>query len=97
MDYNLVYIENEHYTIKISHRSEGHYGCFYRIVDKNTYKMVEASQRKIVLRLVRAFELYLDHDDERLRSKIKYDLIEIAEKMKVPRSYLEKITRAGEW
>ena len=96
MDDDLVFIEREHYTIKISQRIEGHYHCTYRILNDHTHTMVEASQEKILQRLVRTFELYLNDFDDTNRSIIKGDILEISGKIKVSKRYREKIFQVWE-
>ena len=87
----LVLIEREHYTIKISHRKEGHYTCVYRIITNPIHTLIESSQGKIVLRLMRTFQLYSNNFDDIQTSTIKKDIMEIVSRLGVSKSYIDKI------
>lgn len=80
----LFYKESEFYTIKLKDREDGYYCCSYRVSTTPEQKMVEASGRKIWLRLIHAFCLYKKDLTESQINEVMEVLSIIAEGLKIP-------------
>lgn len=86
-DYLLV-IENELYNIKISDRIDGCNICSYKIVTNEEYKLVEASGRKILHRLIYAFSLYKENFEASQLLTMITDLESIANELRISKEYV---------